>query len=232
MEPQPKVCYLCAEPVAAGELDDEHVFPENLFNPGDRADLIKLPAHRACNASYSKDDEYFRLCMTTAAGDEPKAKTLWNGPVLRGVHRPQSAKYKAYIHRSLREVEVSTEAGIHLGKAHVMDQDAARIQRVVQRMARGLHTHLTGDILPRDWPVSCDLLDPRTRTDPGWSLFCTGVRTIGNGTVCFAVKRLDEDPRDALYWIVFYDSIDFWAFTGTKIQGAIDAALAKIQERA
>lgn len=226
-----KVCYLCAKPTPKGELDDEHVFPRNLFNDGDRIDLIKLPAHRSCNGSYSKDDDYFRLCITAAAGDEPNAKKLWSGPVLRSVHRPESARYKAMLLSSVHEVEVHTEAGVHLGAVPVMDQDAPRIQRVVSRMARGCYTHLTGEILPADWPVTSDLVDPRARTDPGWSLFYTNVRSIGNGTVRFAAKLLQEDLREGFYWIVLYDSIDFWAFTGNKIRETMEAGVEREAQR-
>jgi len=218
MMPEPKVCYICAEPIASEDLTVEHVFPENLFNPGDRIDLVKLPAHRACNASYSKDDEYFRLCMTAAAYEEPRAKMLWKGPVLRSVHRPESARYKSYIQSNVHDVEVRTEAGIVLGNATVMTQDPPRIERVVQRMARGLHTQLTGDILPVDWPVSCDLIKPGVRAAPELTCIYDAqrARVVGNGTVHYVPTYHPGDTRDAIFWIVFYDSIDFWAFIGTK----------------
>jgi hypothetical protein len=216
--PETEVCYLCAKPIAAEDLTVEHVFPQNLFNPGDRTDLLKLPAHRSCNASYSKDDETFRLYMTAAAGDEPRAKKLWKGPVMRSVHRPQSARYKAYILDNVRDVEVRTNSGISLGNATVLTQDPERIERVVHRMARGLHTHLTGDILPPDSVVSCDLVKPELRREP--SMAClydpARVRSIGGGTVRFVPNYYPGDSRDAHFWIVFYDSIDFWAFIGTK----------------
>ncbi|MGE0641869.1 MAG: hypothetical protein AB7G12_10995 [Thermoanaerobaculia bacterium] len=231
MSSSQKICYLCAKPIPEDELDAEHVFPRNLFNDGDRVGLITLPSHRSCNASYSKDDEYFRLCITVAAGDEPNAKKLWKGPVLRGVHRPESAKYRAMILGSIHEVEVRSEAGIILGKAPVMDQKSARILRVVSRMARGLYTYHTGDVLPADWPVSSDLVDPRARTDPFWSLFYKNVRSVGNGTVRFSTKVLKEDPREAFYWIVLYDSIDFWAFTGTKISEQLENGVKREMER-
>jgi len=226
-----ETCYLCARPIPEDQLDAEHVFPQNLFEKGDRSDLIKLPAHRACNSSYSKDDDYFRLCITGASYEDVKAKNLWQGPVLRGVHRPESAKYKSYILDNLKDVELRSEAGRILGDSTVMLQDANRLQRVVCRMAKGLHGHLTTDILPEDWPVSCDLVNPAVRTDPGWSKLYDNPRSIGNGTVRFVHKYHPDDNRDAFFWIVFYDTVDFWAFIGTKVKGAIDDAIERVQKR-
>lgn len=223
-----KTCYLCAKPIQKEELDEEHVFPESLFNRGDRGDLIKLAAHRSCNRSYSADDEYFRLCMTAAAFNEPNARRLWDGPVLRGVRRTQAAGFRAMVLDSVKEIELHTEAGDSMGRAPVMYQDAGRIRRVANRMGRGLFTHLTGEVLPADWTISSDLIKSEARADPGWSRFYSNVRSIGNGTVRFSPTLLKEDLREGFYWIVLYGSIDFWVFTGTKIPEALRRGGAEV----
>ena len=101
------------------------MIPECLFNKENRKNLIKLPAHKRCNASFSKDDEYFRLCLTAISYDQPQAKELWSGPVMRGIHRPASERFKASVLKSLIPIDVQSEAGLYLGTAEAMLQDAS-----------------------------------------------------------------------------------------------------------
>lgn len=216
-------CYLCAEPIAQEDLDAEHVFPVSLFNTEDRINLLTLPSHRQCNRSYAADDEYFRLCMTAAAFSTPGARKLWNGPVLRGIRRPQAAGFNAMIQSSVYEANICSPSGDVLGTAPVMEQQSERIQRVVARMARGLYSHVVGDVLPPGWPVTADLVKPEARTDPGWSLLFTNVRSLGNGTVQYSAKLDPEDPREGFYWIVLYGSVDFWVVTGDQMRATLEA---------
>lgn len=210
-------CYICAEPIPAGDGDREDVVPKGLFNPEDRQNLIKLPAHKGCNRSFSKDDEYFRLCMTAASFHEAKAKKLWSCPVMRGFHRPESQHFKASVLANLVPADIRSEAGLYLGSREVMLQNAQRIRRVVNKIVRGLYVHRTGKILPADWPVGSDLMDPaklRAFVKP----FKIRFFSIGKGTFLYGSKHLTEDHREAIFWLVFYNSAHFWGYTGTKIR--------------
>jgi hypothetical protein len=212
-----QLCYICAEPIWHGEGDEDHVVPEGLFNLEDRQNLIKLPAHKGCNRSFSKDDEYFRLCMTAAASHNAKAKKLWRGPVIRGLHRPESQRFKASVLSNLVPADIRSEAGLYLGSREVMLQDAQRIYRVVNRIIRGLYVHRTEKILPADWPVSSDLMNPN-KLQPFVKLFNIRFFRIGNETFLYGSKHLEDDHREALFWLVFYKSTHFWGYTGTKIR--------------
>jgi len=213
-------CYICAEPICPGDGDIDHVVPVGLFNPEDRQNLIKLPAHKDCNRSFSKDDEYFRLCMTAASSHDDKAKKVWRGPVMRGFHRPESQGFKASVMANLIPADIRTEAGLYLSSGDAMLQDAQRIRRVVNKIVRGLYVHRTGKILPADWPVSSDLMNP-AKLRPFVKLLNIRFFSVGNETFLYGSKHMEEDHREALFWLVFYRSIHFWGYTGTAVRSLL-----------
>jgi hypothetical protein len=218
----PELCYICAEAIDPEDRDMDHVPPKGLFNIKDRANLIKLPTHRACNQSFAKDDEYFRLQITARALHDPKAKQLWGdplpgtGPVMRGFHRPQSQGFKTSVLKDLIPVDLRTEGGIYLGSVEVMLQKADRIIRVVNRIVRGLYTRRTGKVLPADWPVSSELMDG-AQLQPMLKLLNVRFFNIGKRTFLYDSKHLADDHREALFWLIFYNSVQFWGYTGTQI---------------
>lgn len=226
MAKPPAICYICAEPIAARDRDRDHVPSQGLFNVGDRQNLITLPTHRACNQDFAKDDEYFRLQITARAFPDPKARKLWgepipeSGPVMRGFHRPQSQGFKASVLKNLVSVDIRTDAGLYLGTGEALLQDSNRLLRVVNRFVRGLYTHRTGKVLPADWPVSSDLMHPQ-RVLAFVDLFQARFFEVGNGTFLYASMHLPEDDREALFWLVFYNSVHFWGYTGTKIRSQL-----------
>jgi hypothetical protein len=222
----PELCYICAEAIATEDRDMDHVPPKGLFNVEDRENLIKLPTHRACNQSFAKDDEYFRLQITARAPHDSKAKKLWGdplpgtGPVMRGFHRPQGQGFKASVLKDLIPVDLRTEGGIFLGSGEVMLQKADRIIRVVNRIVRGLYNRRTGKVLPADWPVSSDLMDGGS-LQPMLEPFNIRFFSIGNGTFLYDSKHLADDDREALFWLIFYNSVHFWGYTGTQIRSRL-----------
>ncbi len=175
----------------------EHVIPKGLFEK--KQNLITLPAHRACNNGFAQDDEYFRLCMTMAAAPKDEtAKKIWEGPVMRGFHRPEMPGLKVSTLNSLKPIEIRTPAGLYLGRQEAMFQDAPRIQKVVSRIARGLYAHQIGKVLPLDWPVTSDLINHNTAM-PMFSLFNCRLKPVGNGEFHFDWKYLEGDDLEGLF---------------------------------
>lgn len=218
----PPLCYICAQPIESQDRSRDHVPPLGLFNPADRQNLRTLPTHKACNEAFALDDEYFRLCLVAAvAHHNTAAKNLFDDKVMRGFHRPDHAGLKSVVLKSLVPAEVRSKAGLILGKADAMMQDSDRILRVVNRITRGLYTIRTGKVLPADWPVSSDMIDP-TEAQPFLAAFQIRFFDVGNGTFLYDSKHLPEDDREALFWLVFYRSVHFWGYTGTKIPAALD----------
>lgn len=223
-----EICYICAEAIDPAEQNRDHVLPRSLFHKEDREDsLIILPTHKTCNDSYSQDDEYFQFQVTTRAYPAPKARKLWEdpedeqgrGPVMRGFHRPDHQRFKKAILKTLIPVEVHTEAGLYLGSGEAMTQDQVgmdRLLRVVNRIIRGVFTDKTGEILPEDWPTHSAMMEG-SRVKESMDLLQVRFTSIGNGTVHYAWKRMEDDDREGFFWLIFYNSVHFWGVTGTKL---------------
>lgn len=214
-------CFICSAPLADEPQNIEHVVPKCLFPPGAKKNLIQLPAHVKCNSSFSLDDEYFRFCMTArAAPYEGSAKKLWDGPVMRGFHRPERPGLKKSVLDKLLPIDAHSDSGIYLGTAEAMFQDANRILRVVNRIARGIYASRTGKILPSDWPVQSAMIDfiaakeiidhMRMRLVP-----------LGEQVFHYSWKHLEGDNREGLLWLVFYGGVHFFSCIGTRLRPLI-----------
>jgi hypothetical protein len=87
-------CYLCG---ALSDLTLDHVPPANLFPPPRPSNLIKVACCATCNSSYSKDDEAFRLWVSSSIFRSPAGDWIWHNKVL-GSTLPRSPK----LHENLK----------------------------------------------------------------------------------------------------------------------------------
>ncbi|HEX5718440.1 MAG TPA: hypothetical protein VF179_19920 [Thermoanaerobaculia bacterium] len=222
-KPYQDYCYICAEPLEGAQQDAEHVIPANLFERGRKTKgLITLPAHKACNSGFSLDDEYFRLCVTAlSAPYDEIAKKVWEGPTMRGFHRPEMPGLKIATLNSLHTVEVHTAGGLYLGTADVLFQEPGRIRRVVNRISRGLYAKRSGNVLSADWPVSSDLINPLTAR-PVFELLKMQLIKVGGGEFHYGWGHLKDDQEDGLFWMIFYHTVHFWGYIGTKVRDALN----------
>src|SRR5262245_49333630 len=72
-------------------LTDDHIPPRNLYPDPPPDNLITVPSCRPCNGGTSKDDEYFRLCLTRREDlkGHPARDAVWPA-VLRSLGRPEA----------------------------------------------------------------------------------------------------------------------------------------------
>jgi hypothetical protein len=216
-------CYMCAEPLAGSPQNNEHVIPANLFERGRKTrGLIVLPAHKKCNSEFSKDDENFRLALLSqAAPYNPVARKIWEGPTMRGFHRPDRPGLKITTLNNLKEVEVHTKAGVYLGSAEVMLQEPERLHRVLRRITRGLYANKTGSVLPADWPVSPYFVWGETAGPLAEAFSLRLVSVDSGGVFKYAHGRMVDDERETVFWMVFYEGIHVYGFTGNQIREAV-----------
>src|SRR5262245_47178100 len=81
---KPKFCYLCGLELT-GEINDDHVPPRQFYaqelRQAHNPNLLTIPAHKSCNASYQQDEEYFVHTMIplleTHIPDKPFSKMFW-----------------------------------------------------------------------------------------------------------------------------------------------------------
>jgi len=127
---------------------DDHIPPNTLFK-GAGGKRITVRSCAACNQGASLDDEYFRDMMALRADldDEPPIQDL-RAAMLRGLARPKFRGRITTIMAGLRSVQIRTPAGLHLGSGPAVTIEAARIERVTQRIVRGLFFHHRRSMLP------------------------------------------------------------------------------------
>lgn len=195
-------CYLCGQP---GAMEREHVVPRGLFAvlPDN---LITAPAHRACNASYSLDEEFLRVWLASTSYEHPEARALWTARVRPGLaSRPA---FRAGLRQRLVPAEVRTREGLYLGKVDGMLAERSRIDRVVEKMVRGLHRHHGGrrlrdvrfDVFLNPAEMLQELLPPEVPTSP-----LHGRALLGAGVLEYAWLIPPLAPDETVWWLRFYE---------------------------
>ena len=140
-------CYLCGRsldteaPDPADRPTRDHVAPRWLFGSPAASNLITLPCCLACQAAYSKDEEYLRnnLAPVFPAGNSEKARELWE-TARRGIKRRDPILHD-FVSR-LRWVTLGEGGGAERRLAVTFE--AGRTHHVFRKIARGLLYHHTG----------------------------------------------------------------------------------------
>jgi len=110
--------------------------------------LITVPCCSKCNSAFSKDDEHFRdvLCFREELSENPLVQQL-NRSFIQRVDRPKSQGYFKYLQDRMGEADVETASGIYLGKMPTFYEDLGRINRVLERITKGLYRYCFGSVL-------------------------------------------------------------------------------------
>ncbi len=208
---EPLQCAYC-EQIATTE---DHIPPKNIFPKGKRDDLIRVPACLQCNRSASKDDEYFRYTIVTAAyARSAIARDVWD-TIVRGVHRPKSQGFRSHIRKHIVEVPVKTPQGLFAGYTHVALMDATRTDRTLRRIVKGFHHHIEG----RRYPDPDELISVIILRDEYWDYWKSveGLSTVQDGVFRYLVQcKVDEVTGLTLCggFLCFYDCVNVVVTTG------------------
>lgn len=154
-EVQAKICVYCGQ---AEATTDDHVPPKGLYPEGaSRSVLFTVPACRPCNNGLSKDEEWFRLFLATAAHDEsPLASGIMMDKIKRSMIREEQVAAGQPLLRGhlakLEHVDVVTPSGLYTGqrmtKFSLTDEDWKRYHRVLDKIVKGTYFRRNGSILP------------------------------------------------------------------------------------
>jgi len=211
-----KVCFICG---SEGADTVDHVPPKNIFLKRDKnigKDLITVPAHKNCNKLFEKDDEYFRYCLSIPAYWESKqARELWETKMKNQLHRSQSEGFRKYLLNNFLKSEIQTPSGIFLGKADLAMLDVKRMDRVLGRITRGIYYKINQNILPINTSVEVHMLHPNEgRKQIKNFKIQNELVSIGNETFKYYWKPTIENDNIGLMWLIFFNSVYFWIFTG------------------
>ena len=211
-------------------LTADHIPPKALCSKPRPADLIVVPACELCNGGASKDDEYFKTVMVLKdlAGSHPEAASI-RPSVFRGLAMPKKAQFTRRIMSGVRHVSLRTPAGLYAGKSAAFDVDLVRLDKVVERVTRGLYWHHHEHVrLPSDHEVhvwseeglrELSIADAaklrRTLVDP---VLRNPGRSIGRGVLNYRFAAGDR-PHVSGWWLEFYGDVRFVAFSGPRVGG-------------
>ena len=215
----PKTIGLCGYCGRTEPLTRDHIPPQCLFEKPYPSDLITVPCCEGCRAGWSDDDEYFRAAVVANLNvhGEPKAQQAWDG-LLRSMGKPTKKGFAKRILQDIHDVEVESESGIYLGTAAAFSLDKTRIDRVLQRIIRGLFFHAFQCPLPSSHEALCHLqqfgfgylsqeLNGITFPPP---------RSTGNGIFEFTYRQTHEDKHSSVWIGSFYGRLPFIGFTRPK----------------
>jgi len=195
-------CYLCGR---SDNLTRDHIPPACLFPEPRPSDLITVPACHRCHDSYKLDDEYFRIFAAAGAPyDDPVGREIWDDKVM-GSSLARSQKLRQYIRSCLIDVEIRSPGGLYVGVAPGLTFDKERVDRVIQRIVRGLFHHHYRSRLPADLEFLV-LVDPKGKRAFPDVLAQAPKCRIGDGVFAYARKIGKEDPRYSMWWFLFYRS--------------------------
>jgi len=180
------------------KLTRDHIPPRALFGTRPTAQLLTVLCCSNCNRTAAPDDEYFRLnlALRDDLGEERDVVDIIPS-VMRSLHRPEAPGLRAGFLAGVRNIEVTTPAGIILGTRMAYDVDLNRLARVPTRIVRALFSRQRGCRLP-------DGYDVHTLAAAG---FRTADREFAEQVHEFLAPLINTQPisvgRVFSYWVTF-----------------------------
>jgi len=195
----------------------DHIPPKALFPEPRPSNMLTVPCCKNCNESFSKDDEYFRTALVSHAFvcSDPNVQAV-NEKLLRSMSQPEAAAMASAIRKSLHVVDVTSRGGIYLGRSPAMMVNADRINRITDRIARGLF-YITHDYpVPMRHEVTCVFKDaafsmPEEFITP-WKGFWKQLVTIGENVFSYSYALCVDDPNGMLFIYWFYSKLWFYGY--------------------
>lgn len=196
-------------------LTKDHVPPNNLFISGTLG-RIKVPACEPCNNSYKRDDEYFRLAITS--GHEPhEPRSDVTLEAISKLAAPEKTGLRTMMLSRIREVEVFTPGGLYLGNAFGMDVDPIRVYRVLRRVLRGLvFHHLNQRLTPVYEPTVVwfgEIYDDTPGMDQVFAALRNAERrSIGGHVFSYRFVAVGDPLERSVWYMCFFEHYEFLGF--------------------
>lgn len=141
-----KICYRCGSPASTRE----HVIPRCLYPEKPSAKLLTVPACRHCNNALAKDEEYFRVFVTgqwKAYEANAAARAVWGEKVAPSLRRRHQGLRRELLRRA-RHLYFPFPQGFT--RTAILAFDQTRINRVAEKIVRGLYYHGTQNVMPAE----------------------------------------------------------------------------------
>lgn len=201
----------------------DHVPPRCFFSDSPPTDLLTVPSCEACNGGLSRDVEYFRsrAVWHDQAAEHPDARALL-APVVRGFNKPAKKPFRTAFLGALRQVDVRTPSGLHLGRRQAMEVDLNRLNRVAEQIAKGLYYADTGEPLPSTVVCGSIAEDTLLEQTAEWRaeledtilgpLMAEPLKDVGRKVLQYRWTFDPQRPNAAVWLLDFYEGIRFLVF--------------------
>lgn len=220
--PPGTACIFCG---STNDVTKDHVPPKGLFPKGIQG--VKVPSCRTCNGSMSADEEYFRsrLIPNVDIADSPEAREVM-GTLLRSLGRPDHVGMARGFLKSVFMMPVHTPGGLYLGHARAYRPDEERMNRVLEKVVKGLffdemQRPLSPDFSVRVvWPYMLEKNPQDEHIAKARALVHKLVagprRRFGNVFGYAAAAPVREKPDHTVWLLMFYTSVWFACETAPK----------------
>jgi len=202
-----EACYLCGEPIVE-DMAADHVPPKQFYSHEVRRlhgpNLLTLPTHGACNASYQLDEEYFIHAICPLAMESYSGGSLFR-ELVGQYHGDRNVPLSRRVFSEFEK----RPSGLVLPNGKVVKRfDPDRVWRVVWKITRGLYAHEYGELLLEDTPKLFKVVSPGEKPPQEFFLLPDDpVRGPYPGVFDYKFRRFPELNDSHLWAMLFWDRL-------------------------
>jgi hypothetical protein len=211
------VCCLCGLEKADTR---DHVFPRCLFSTPLPTNLPTVPACSKCNNLTSKDEEAFRVFLAAGirAYQSKSGNQIWQERIRLDLQGKRIG-LKKFINSMVKQARIVSESGNFLGYVPILEMNRESVNRVLNKIAKGLYYLDTKNPLPQyiEILLGCYEENPKILAPPlDEAIRKAKVSRLGNGEVTYWRNIIKDSPEESLTWIRFYEDKIFLICTTKK----------------
>lgn len=199
-------------------LTRDHAVPKSFFPEPRPSNLITVPSCRACNESFSLDEEYCltKLVLRDDLSDHPNVPYLLT-KIFRGFEKGKKGRFLLALRRDTKPVDAYSDGGIFLGKRIGYTAKLERIERVVEKIIKSLFFHHQQKRIPADYKISVFYtrsLNPVIAVQAQIKVILNMLasepsRILGDKVFSYKFRVLDDDPLSSLWVMIFFGKVIF-----------------------
>ena len=198
-------------------ITKEHIPPRSYFPKPRPNNLITVPSCKKCNQGFSKDEEYFLAAfMFSEAGIKETGKAHWKQKLNRMYEKNHGLRRK--IAQNLEYKHIHTPAGIYLGKRLTFKTDEDRVNKVAEKVIRGLYYFEYGEALKDTTQAHLLWLNTQQKFKMAEEhVFQLGFgKKQWPGIFEYRTGEVNNDNQESMWLIRFFGFINFMCTTSAR----------------
>jgi hypothetical protein len=208
----------CGKETERSGRNREHFIPRGLWDGPRPNRTLTVPAHKTCNGDFAVDDEFFRDVVVAMQGADkhPVARKLIDGKVTRSYER-RPHLLAAHL-RNFGMRETMTSSGMYLGAKPVFEVEMDRLQRVLNKICRGLFYAHTDRPLAETHVVQSFTVNDEKLDDNLWFIISNLPPAVDFGDTVFRYRYYlgTQDANNSYWLLMFYEAVLFVGRTVPK----------------